>query len=619
MTTRFSRILSFLLTPVLLCGAVQGWSAFGQATADSLRKAYDFKGAVDLCERSLKVTDSTRLDRIAFLEQELVLAQNGLSMAQYCSQPEVVAKHHFSLKDFFLYYPMENQAWRPVPNQLDSLGGEGFVRAMYVPQDAQEIYYSARDADGFRNLYRTALRDSIWSVPQLINENLTSSSDEIYPFVTRDGKSLYFASKGLYGMGGYDLYVSNWNEHAHDWDPPVNLGFPFSSPYDDFLFINSDDGLYTVFASNRECGPDSVCVYVLSFDSMPVRKEIRTVDGLKTLCRLDPRKDAPATGNHPSQAIPEDENIRKYIDVMDRVRGIRDSLSRYNAQLDRLRTALKSEDDPSRQAELRPEILESEIALPARQKRLAQALGELQKIEMDVLSNGIVIDPDKLRAEADREVVGTGSSYVFTKNAPGPALRMMVEKPLPSFDYSFKILDVGQFAEDNTLPEGLVYQIQLFATSRKATEKDLKGLSPVFERKDAGGKNVYSVGLFRTYSDVLSRLNKVKSRGFKGAAIVAFDDGKMISVSEARKLESSDRGLYKVRIWPEDGQSLPEAIRSLIADETGKDILRSKDGAAVVYEVGPFSDKASCTRLASALQEAGAARVAVAAFDDEED
>ena len=227
--------------------------------------------------------------------------------------------------------------------------------------------------------------------------------------------------------------------------------------------------------------------------------------------------------------------------------------------------------------------------------------------------------PTTSRAEADREVVGTGSSYVFTKNAPGPALRMTVEKPLPSFDYSFKILDVGQFAEDNTLPEGLVYQIQLFAAARKATEKDLKGLSPVFERKGAGGKHVYSVGLFRTYADVLSRLNKVKSRGFKGAAIVAFDDGKMISVSEARKLESTDRGLYKVRIWPEDGQSLSEAIRNLIAEETGKDILRAKDGAAVVYEVGPFSDKASCTRLASALQEAGAARVAVTAFDDEEE
>ena len=163
-----------------------------------------------------------------------------------------------------------------------------------------------------------------------------------------------------------------------------------------------------------------------------------------------------------------------------------------------------------------------EIALPAHQKRLTAALKELQQIEMDFLSNGIVIDPDKLRAEADREMVGTPSHYVFSKNEPGPALDLDIEKPEPSFDYSFKILDVGQFAEDNTLPDGLVYQIQLFASVRKATERDLKGLSPVFSRPASGGKTAWSVGVFRTYADALSRLNKVKSLGFKGAVITAF-------------------------------------------------------------------------------------------------
>ena len=60
-------------------------------------------------------------------------------------------------------------------------------------------------------------------------------------------------SKGLYGMGGYDLYVSQWNSETGDWDVPVNMGFPYSSPYDDFLFINTEDGKYSIFASNRGC------------------------------------------------------------------------------------------------------------------------------------------------------------------------------------------------------------------------------------------------------------------------------------------------------------------------------------------------------------------------------
>ena len=612
MKTRFTRRFFLTVAVAWLCAGT-ALQAGVPPLSDSLRRAYDFQGAVSWCERMMKIVDSTRLEA---LEQELILSQNGLSMTRYCSRPEVVARYRFSLDEFFLFYPLENRAWRAVPNQLDSLAGEGPVRAMYVPQDATDIYYSARDADGIRNLYHTALRDSVWSVPRLINEDLTSSSDEIYPYVTPDGKTLYFASKGLYGMGGYDLYVSQWNENARDWDAPVNLGFPYSSPYDDFLLAPSEDGQYTVFASNRGCPADSVWVYVLAFDSMPVRTEVGTVDALKTLCDLTPQDDRQESASSSIQGIQEDENIRRYAAAMDRVRLVRDSIARFNAGLDRLREQMKEEADAARIADLKEEILAREIALPAHQKQLSAALKELQQIEMDFLSNGIVIDPDKLRAEADRELVGTPSHYVFSKNEPGPALDLVVEQPAPSFDYSFKILEVGQFAEDNTLPDGLVYQIQLFASARKATERELKGLSPVFSRPASGGKTAWSAGVFRTYADALSHLNKVKSRGFRGAAIVAFQEGKLITVQAARKLESAEPSLFKVRIWPEDGATLPDTAMDVIHACTDKDIIRAKEGAAVVYEVGPFEDRADCNVLVSALKEAGITQISVAATGD---
>ena len=609
MKTQFYRLFSLSLAAALLCLGGLSTDARAQARIDSLRRAYDFQGAVDLCERMMRVTDSTRLGP---LEEEMILSRNGLAMTRYCSQPEVVAKYHFPIDEFFLYYPMQDRSWRRVPNILDSLARGGLVQAMYVPEGAREIYYSAQDADGIRNLYRTAQKDSVlWTEPRLINEDITSSSDEIYPYLSADGKSLYFASRGLYGMGGYDLYVSRWNETALDWDAPVNLGFPYSSPYDDFLYAHSEDGQYTVFASNRECGPDSVCVYVLAYDNMPIRKEVPTVDGLKALCALTPPEEGSGAGRPARQDMQEDGNVRRYIDAMDRVRLIRDSIARFSAALDAKRAALKTEADAARLTRLREEILDGEIALPARQKQLNEALRDLQRIEMDFLSEGIVIDPDRLRAEADREMIGTASHYIFSKKEWGPALQMKVERPVPTFDYSFKILDVGQFAEDNTLPDGLVYQIQLFASSRKVSERELKGLSPVFERTGAGGKRVYSVGVFRSYSDVLSRLNKVKSRGFKGAMITAFRNGKMVSVPEARKLESTLSRQYKVQVWPSDGQSLPEAALDVIHAMCDKDIIRTREGAALVYEVGPFPDRSECAALVTALQDTGAVRASV--------
>ena len=123
----------------------------------------------------------------------------------------------------------------------------------------------------------------------------------------------------------------------------------------------------------------------------------------------------------------------------------------------------------------------------------------------------------------------------------GESLEMKVQKPKSNFDYSFMVLPEGRFAEDNTLPEGLVYQIQLFSASRPATVAKLRGLSPVFSRNTSAGAIVYSVGVFRTYTDVLSKLNAVKKAGFRSAFIVAFNNGEQVTIAKAKQLEKPNK------------------------------------------------------------------------------
>jgi hypothetical protein len=81
--------------------------------------------------------------------------------------------------------------------------------------------------------------------------------------------------------------VSAWDEEASDWSVPVNLGFPYSSPADDFLYAASEDGRYVLFASDRDCPSDSVWVYVLEEDNMPVRSEMSDPQQLKNLASMN--------------------------------------------------------------------------------------------------------------------------------------------------------------------------------------------------------------------------------------------------------------------------------------------------------------------------------------------
>lgn len=573
-------------------------------SADSLTKAYKFNAAVELLQNAKEAADSADAVR---LDEMMVPAQNGSNMTGFCSNPVPVAKERFSLKDFFLYYPLQDRSWRITPNQLDSTANDPFAKAIYIPDDVKQIYWSGKDSDGIRNIYRTALGDSLWTVPELVNEQLTSSSDEIYPMISPDGKQLFFASKGLYGMGGYDLYVSTWDKDLNDWGVPVNMGFPYSSPYDDFLYINTADGKYSMFASNRECPADSVDIYVLEFDSMPVRKEINDPDELKKLCSLAPDNDPTRIDNLSATTDENGQNnadMSRYSEQMLTVRSLRDSIYKFSTDLDRDRSWL-SETSGEERSRLAASILSKEAMLPKLQDSLARASRELQKIELEFLQSGIVIDPEKIHREADRELVGADAGYTFSKKSPGARIRLDMEKPAPSFDYTFQILEQGRFAEDNTIPQGLYYQIQLFSMMSKATVKQIKGLSPVFERPGSNGRRIYSVGLFHTYKDVLANLNKVKRAGFRSAIIVAFLDGKPITVQKARAIEKNIHELFQIRVFPIDGNSLNENEIATIKASTDSDMSKTTEGGMISYILGPYDSRQEADSVTEALKKAG--------------
>ena len=236
--------------------------------------------------------------------------------------------------------------------------------------------------------------------------------------------------------------------------------------------------------------------------------------------------------------MPENPEVRKYMQKMKEVKSLRDTIYAYGIAVDELRGRYAASDDADEKEMLAGEIGRRESAIPALNDSLKNATSALQAIEMEFLFNGVVIDLDKVNAEADREIVPKDINYTFVKMEMGDSLVMDIEKPEPEFDYTFMVLPEGRFALDNTLPEGIVYQIQIFSLTHPASIRDIKGLSPVFLHRPSNGRYTYAVGLFRSYADALSQLNKVRGRGFKGAYIVAFKDGQPINVNIARRQEN---------------------------------------------------------------------------------
>ena len=565
------------------------------AEGDSLRTEYCFNESLDAYVLALQMTEEEsfasadslmRLD----IQDKMLMSENGRSMMGFVDIPTVVARQKFSIEDFFLHYPLQDSSWRRIPNQLDSSDNHNFVRASYVRNQDMDIYWSAADSEGIRNIYTSSLRDSIWTLPALLNEQTTSAGDEIFPMLSPDERSLFFSSSGLYGVGGYDIYVSRWNDDIKDWGAPVNLGFPYSSPADDFLYIDTDDGHHSVFASNRDCSKDSVWVYVLEFDNVPVRRSVEDPGELREIAKLFPESAEYASNKLvKSSKSPE---IQEYLIRLQDVKNLRDSVSYYSC----LAAEGKSAEH----------FFRFKDSLNFQQKQLHQ-------MEVKLTMKGIVVDLDKLMEDGEDLVEDSRKEFAFEKMSFGPALNMLFEVPEVKFDYSFKVLDVAQFAEDQTIPAGIVYQIQIFAAKKKATLKELKGLSPVYEAKGANGHYVYRVGLFRTYADVLSHLNAVKKVGFRNAIITAFIDGKSVTISKARAKEKETpvvQEFYEVRMIPKGGELDAGVAAGIRQQAAGKDIARTVGSDGVVrYVVGPFADKAKAEDLALFVKAMGVSDV----------
>lgn len=505
------------------------------AKARAYRLAYRFDDALKACQQAQLWAD----DALAVeVENEYGLILNCMGMTDYCQTPVVVAKRRFTLKEFYLYFPLTDRSFRNTPNAFDT--GESIIPT-YIPKNSRRLYFSAPDAGGARNIYMSENQDSCWTAPLLLNEAMVTTGNEISPLQSSDGKTLYFASDALYGMGGYDLYKCQWDDASQSWSEPVNLGFPFSSPADDYMIM--DDGKYTLFASNRECAADSVYIYVLKFEPTPATKSITDADELMALSILEPSEEHVQMDNAnisaPGNVTEEFNSGVLYMQVFAQTEELQTTIKQLSEDIAKLESRLEKEED-----EVVRESLEKTLNAKKEEKQLAEAKltelsGEFGNLE-DLLSNASSLNVSVVADAADTELEGAGGPYLFKKNRMGGNFKATVLPWAQHPRTQFKITPVGYFGPDGSLPQDdFYYQIMFLETKRRSLTDAFNGLNPVYERQTRRLQYQYYTGIFRRYQDALHALNEVRRRGFPDAVIAAYNGASPISVEEALELEAA--------------------------------------------------------------------------------
>ena len=130
----------------------------------------------------------------------------------------------------------------------------------FLANDMETIVMSVKrkDSYGDRDLYAIFLQeDGSWSQPLNLGDQINSAAEEGSPFLAKDGKTMFFSSKGFSGYGGYDIYLSRrLDDTWQNWSEPENLGAGFNSRDDDIFFNFTENDEYAYYTKGNENNTD---------------------------------------------------------------------------------------------------------------------------------------------------------------------------------------------------------------------------------------------------------------------------------------------------------------------------------------------------------------------------
>lgn len=139
--------------------------------------------------------------------------------------------------------------------------------AAYSP-DGNTIYFVSDRKGGFggRDIYKCIkTKDGNWSKAINLGPTINTEYDEDAPFVGIDGKTLFFSSTGHNSVGGFDIFVSRLDLHTRMFQKPENMGFPVNSADNDVFYVSSPDEKRAYISSVRPGGYGEKDIYMLIF------------------------------------------------------------------------------------------------------------------------------------------------------------------------------------------------------------------------------------------------------------------------------------------------------------------------------------------------------------------
>lgn len=215
---------------------------------------YRFDDAVDNYEQHIEWLEKKKRPTEQ-AEAELEHIRLASRMIKGVEDVTVIDSFVVEKSKFLDFYKLSKEAG--TIGKTNAQGGTTYVTEM----GNMKIFSDKAEENGQMQLYSTNRLLDGWSEPEPIS-SLNEQGNVDYPFLLSDGVTLYYASDGEGSLGGYDIFVTRYDSEDGTYLRPNNIGMPFNSPANDYMYAIDDFNNIGWFASDRYQPQDTVCIYV---------------------------------------------------------------------------------------------------------------------------------------------------------------------------------------------------------------------------------------------------------------------------------------------------------------------------------------------------------------------
>lgn len=188
----------------------------------------------------------------------------------------------------------------PLPEPINTPYWE---TSMSLTADGKRLFFASDRPGGLGNLdiyMCERLPSGAWGNPKNLGPTINTNGFEDSPYIHSDGKTLYFSSDGRPGLGGYDVFRSEYLSDT--WQKPINMGYPINTPDDNFHFIMADNRTHAYYTSIQEGGLGKADIYRITFLDEKVNAILETA-------RIKKQKEAASVAAAAKPALPAAANF----------------------------------------------------------------------------------------------------------------------------------------------------------------------------------------------------------------------------------------------------------------------------------------------------------------------